>query len=265
MTKKIVIALIFITWPLSLLLANTPIDFLRYIIPVIFIIVSLVLFKQNNKFYYAPIFIIPFIEAKFAILPLLFLILNFDRKKLIQLILSIFIAILFIKPFYGQSVFTYDYEAQQKILQKEKLYPSIFLARLFQNKARIPLTKIINNSLALTDPNNYFFGFAPGQIKVDNQNLDKFPFLSLPFLLMGLYFFNKNKDWKFLLTTFIASFTNLSLLRNFDRNDFILWIPLSLLILYGLNIFNKKFQYAKYYYLIFILFAVIGVLKIFIK
>ncbi len=248
MLKRIVIFLIFIVWPLSLFLANTNKDFLKYIFP--------------------------FFEPKLVLIPIIFLIILTYKNRFILLILSLLIVFAFIwKPFFGQTIFVSDYQEQQKILQEQKLYNSIFLARLFQNKARIPMEKFANNFFALVDPNNYFFGFAPRQITVDNQNLKKFPFLSLPFLLIGIYYLFEKKQKqnlvfplkKIVLAFLFAAIINLSLLTNFDRNDFILWIPIGLIILYGLNIFNKKFKYAKYYYLLFIFFASIEILRIIIK
>ena len=239
MLKRITMFLILITWPLSLFVNNTFKDFLSYVFP--------------------------FFNPKFAVLLLILILIYFKFKKPVLIIISILILILFLKPFYGQTIFRSDYEAQQQNLQKSNLYNSIFLARLFQNKAHIPLDKFTNNFFALTDPNNYFFGFAPRQIIVDNQNLKKFPVLSLPFLLIGLYFFTKQKHWKLVLAILVASIINLSILTNFDRNDFILWIPLSLIILHGLNIFDKRFKYAKYYEIIFLIFSSIEILRILIR
>ena len=238
MLKKIAVVLILITWPISLFVNNTFKDFLSYIFP--------------------------FFNPKFAILPLIFVLIYFHFKKPVLIIVSVLILILFLKPFFGQTIFITDRDSQQQIIQKGNLYNSVFLARLFQNKARIPLDKFTNNFFSLTDPNNYFFGFAPRQITVDNQNLKKFPFLSLPFLLVGLYYFTKQKHWKLISAVLIAIIINLSLLTNFDRNDFILWIPLSLVIFHGLNIFSKRFKYAKYFRATFILFSVIEILRILI-
>jgi len=264
MLKRITIVLILVTWPLSLFLNNTQSNFINYATPAILILFSYFLHTKNYKQYYLPLLLIPFIQPKLAVLPLLFLWMNFNKKNILPLILSLLIFFAFVKPFFGQTIFRADYEAGQQVLIQQKLYPSVFLARLFQNKARIPLEKISNNFFALTDPNNYFFGFAPGQIKIDNQNLDKFPFLSILFLLIGFYFLNKNKDKKFLITIFITAILNLSILTNFDRNDFILWVPLFLVICEGLNIFNKKFKYAKFFELIFIVYAAVGLVRIFI-
>src|SRR5260221_5485546 len=237
MLRKIVTAFILIIWPISLFLYNTQKNFLHYLLP---------------------------LDPNFAVLPLLFVLIYFRFKKPLLIVFAIIVLILPFKSFFGQTIFIHDYEASQQVLQKEKLYPSIFLARLFQNKARIPLDKLTNNFFALTDPNNYFFGFAPRQITVDNQNLKKFPFLSVPFLFIGLYYLKDNKHKKTILAILIAAIINLCLLTNFDRNDFILWIPLFLIILNGLNIFNKRFKYAKHYEFIFIIFSLIEILRIFI-
>src|SRR5260221_7487388 len=238
MLKKITVGLVLIFWPLSLFLANTFPNFLNYLFPIF--------------------------QPKFAILPLLFLIINFEKRYIKLIILSLILLIILWRPFFGQTIFKFDYEKGQQVLQRSQLYPNVYLARIFQNKARIPLDKFTNNFFALTDPNNYFFGFAPRQITVDNQNLKKFPFLSLPFLFIGLYYLKDNKHKKTILAILIAAIINLCLLTNFDRNDFILWIPLFLIILNGLNIFNKRFKYAKHYEFIFIIFSLIEILRIFI-
>src|SRR6266403_1144332 len=101
MAKKIIAILIIITWPISLFLNNTPKDFLSYIFP--------------------------FFNPKFAIFPLIFVLIYFRFKKPILILVSILILIIFFKPFYGQTIFIKDYEAGQKVLQQEKLYPSIFM------------------------------------------------------------------------------------------------------------------------------------------
>lgn len=240
MLKKITIFLVLVTWPISLFLNNTPKDLLNYLLP--------------------------FLNPKFAIFPLIFVLIYFKFKKPLLILISIVILVIWIKPFFGQSIFITNNDAKEMLIQKGNLYNSVFLARLFQNKVRIPMDKFSNNFFALTDPNNYFFGFAPGQIKVDNQNLDKFTFLSLPFLLVGLYTIFKEKvsHHKLLLSFFATAIINLSFLTNFDRNDFILWIPISLIIIHGVNTLDQKFKYAKYYELTFIIFSVVEIIRLFI-
>lgn len=160
------------------------------------------------------------------------------------------------------TIFRQDYQAEQRILEKINLYPTVFFARLYQNKARIYLDKASNNLLALTDLNNYFFGFHPRQI-VGNQNLKKFPFVSIIFFLTGLYFFNRLKHKRLILYLVLPSLAYLVLLENFDRIDVILWLPLSLIILGGLEIVSGN-KYWKYTKIIFWVFTVPQLVRIFI-
>jgi len=238
--KKIVITLTLLFWPLSLLLANTFPNFLGYIFPIF--------------------------QPKFAILPLIFILLNFKKKYLKYLVLSIIFLIILWKPFFGQTILKFDYEKGQQVLQRSQLYPNVYLARVFQNKARVPFDKFTGNFFALTDPNNYFFGFAPRQITIDNQNLQKFPFLSLVFLIATAFSLNSLKHRKLIITFLLATVLNLSILGSFDRNDFILYYPLSLLIIHGVNIFDKKYaNYSKYFYLLFIVISIFELIRIFVK
>ncbi len=234
MLRKIAIFIILIFWPLNLFLNNTFTNFFHYVFPLF--------------------------EPKFAILPLIFVIFYFGFKKPKLLLVSIVFLLLFFKAFFGQTVFRFDYEANQQILQKQNLYPTIFMARVFQNKLRIPFDKISNNFFALTDPNNYFFGYAPRQITVSNQNLKKFPFLALPFLILGIYHFKNIRYKKVVLVFLIAAIFNLSLLTNFDRNDFVLWLPLALVVIHGTNYLKNKL-----YYFVFLVFAIPELIRIFIS
>ena len=260
--KIVIIFLILLFWPLNLFLANTLTDWLHYILPAILLIISFLLFSKNSKSYIFPVLLVPFIEPKLTLLPILIslFVLITDKNKKIALItffLSLIAFCIVWKPFWGQTVFKTDYEAQQSVIRKSQLYPNVFMARSFQNKARIPLDKITYNFFALIDPNNYFFGFQPRQIIVNNQNIDKFPFVSLIFFIFGLYTINKNQNKKFVLITLFASLISLIVLNSFDRNDFILWLPLSLVILHGVN----KLQ-NKYLYLIFLIFTVPQLIRI---
>lgn len=159
-----------------------------------------------------------------------------------------------------RTVFHQDYQAEQRILDKINLYPSVLFARVYQNKARIYLDKISNNLFALTDLNNYFFGFHPRQI-IGNQNLKKFPFVSIIFFLAGIYAFNKLKRKKFILQLSVFSLIYLVLLDNFDRIDILLWLPLSLIILGGLEIVSVS-KYWKYTVTAFWIFTIPQVIRI---
>lgn len=268
--KFLVTSLSLIFWPLSLFFANNFSDFLRYVAPAVLLGLSFLLLKKRVGFYLLPFFIIPIIEPKLALFPFIattiFFFLEKNSRNFIFLLLSLVILTFSWKAFWGQTIFQSDYEAQQAVISKSYLYPTVFTARLFQNKLRIYINKFNNNFFAIVDPNNYFFSFHPREIKVDNQNLTKFPFLGIIFTLFGLYYIRKHPSSKFIIAIFVSAIISLSILQIFDRNDFILWLPLSLVIIYGRKVFDekqKRFQYA--FYTLFILFTIPELMRIFVK
>ena len=268
--QDIVITLGLVFWPLNLFLANSYSNFITYLVPVAFLITSLILSKKQSKLYFLPILFIPFFEPKLALIPLGIAALELFQSKIkktpmIFLFLSLAVFLISWKGFSGQTIFTPDYEARQAVIRNTQLYKTVFMARLFHNKARIPINKFNDNFFALSDPNNYFFGFHPRQIIIDNQNLDKFPFAALPFVLFGIYHLKKSKDKRFIINTFIVSILSLSLLKIFDRNDFILWLPISLTFIHGVKQFSKKHKASIIFFLLFILFSIPELIRILVR
>lgn len=131
-----------------------------------------------------------------------------------------------------ETIFTKDYEAEQLILRNTQLYPTIIEARLFQNKGRIYLNKFTENFFALSDPNYYFFGLHPRPIVPDNKNLFKYPFVAIVFFFYGILEIGKFKYRKILLILSVFLLTSLSILKNFDGYDIILWFPVSSIIVH---------------------------------
>jgi len=265
--KFLVIFLVLLSWPLNLYLANTHQDFLQYLTPLVLITISFFLYINKYKYCSLPSLLIPVFEPKLAIFPVLFVLsqVPFSKDKKISLMvlaLSLILLAVSWKPFWGQTIFTPDYQARQEVLRNIHLYPTPFLARMFQNKVKIIGDKFTGNLFALTDPNNYFFAFHPREITVTNQNLDKYPFLALAFLLVGIYFFAKNPYKRFILASFFAGVISLSLLTNFDRQDFILWLPISLVVLGGIQqTLAKKNRLVNLFAVLFIVFAIIQFLR----
>jgi hypothetical protein len=138
-----------------------------------------------------------------------------------------------------ETILTNDYEAEQLVLRNIQLYPTVFTARLFQNKPRIYLNKFTGNFFSLTDPNYYFFGLHPRPIVPDNKNLFKFPFPAIIFFLVGAFSLSWKKNKVFLLyisTTLLF----LSILKNFDGFDIILFPGIVFLIIKGMSIMEEK-------------------------
>lgn len=144
------------------------------------------------------------------------------------------------KPTIPQTIFLKDYEAEQLVLRNIHLYPTPLFARVFQNKGRIYLNKFLDNFFALTDPNNYFFGLHPRPIVPNNKNLFKFPFIAIVFFLYGIFNIDKYKYKKVLFVSTMFLLALLSILNNFDGYDFVLWLPISLLIIYGIDTLHAK-------------------------
>ena len=268
--KLFTIVFILALWPLSFLLKNSFSEFVYYGLPMLFILLSFLLFIKKNTYW--PLILMPISVINDALLffPFLVAILNFiflSRTKLsvFLLLLSIVIIVFGFSNFSLKSILTYHYQEQQSVIRKGQLYPTVWLARLFQNKPGIYLDKYKFNLSALTDPNNYFFGFHPREI-VENQNLTKFPFLSIVFFLLGIYYFRENIHWKFIVIAACALIFSLSLLTHFDKIDFVLFLPLSLLILTGFRHFFKKLNIIKIIFLgSFLFFGFLEYLQLFTR
>lgn len=268
--KFSIIGLCLLFWPISLLVTNTFSDFIRYVIPAVLLGSSIISLQVGYKLFIFPMLFVPFVEPKLAVLPLIIvlslLLLHRDKKYTIFVLASLLILILNWKSFWGQTIFQTDYEAQQEIIGKSYLYPNVFTARVFQSKPRIYINKFNNNFFALIDPGNYFFNFHPREILIDNQNLTKYPFLSLVFVLFGFYYLKKHPYWKFILAVLIGSILSLSILKLFDRNDFVLWIPLSFVLVHGIATFHKRQKKLRaIFYLSFFVFAVPELIRIFLR
>jgi hypothetical protein len=135
---------------------------------------------------------------------------------------------------------------------------------VFQNKARIVTDKFSINLTALIDPGNYFFSFHPREGVVNNQNLIKYPFLTIIPLLIGLIYFKKLKYYKFIISIFFSGIFSLSFLEIFDRSDFLLWLPITIFFIHGINqIYNyKKRRLFLLFSLAFVLSCLIEFLRI---
>lgn len=143
-----------------------------------------------------------------------------------------------------------DYQGQQKILRQTFLYPNVFLARLFQNKLQIPISKFEHNLTAIFDPNNYFFGFHPREI-IGVDNPVKFPLVSLPIFFFAILNLSNLRSRRWLVGAFIIFALSLTFFENYFYYDFLLYFPLAFLFLHGLkNIPPKLDRYQNIYFLI---------------
>ncbi len=260
---SIIFTLVF--WPAHLFLSNTPADFLSYFLPAVLLGISLFLYPSSNYFWF--LLAIGLIQPKLALFPLLVSLLFFLIKKqnLLFLLLSAIIFIFNLKPFQAQSILHYDHNKTQEVISRTQLYPNSLLARTFHNKARIYLDKTNERLFALTDINNYFFSFHPRENILENQNLVKFPFVSIIFFLVGLFYLNKHPKFIFLTLIAASLLTNLSMLNIYDRNDFILWPILAAVIIFGAKTpYSSTHRLANITSAVLLLFAGIEFIRLFL-
>jgi hypothetical protein len=141
-------------------------------------------------------------------------------------------------PLQINTVFKEDYQARQKVLRNINLYPSVLMARMFQNKAGVVLDKYLDNFFSLLDPNYYFFGSHPREV-VGGQNYTRLPILTLLPLIWFL-FKSKIKSKKNILFFMSLAIIFLSFFTNFYQYDLILWPSLVFCIAVGLGEMYKK-------------------------
>ena len=142
-----------------------------------------------------------------------------------------------------ESIFAEDYQGRQLILRNTYLYPTVFLARVFQNKLNIPLSKFEGNFFSLLDPNYYFFSSHPREM-YHNSNLVKFPFILIIFFFYGLFSITGLKHFRLLGLLFLVSVSLLSLLVDFGRYDLILWPMFSVVIIHGYREFSQRYSFS---------------------
>lgn len=165
----------------------------------------------------------------------------------------------------GETIFTKDYEAEQLIIRNIHLYPDVILARTFQNKAKIYIERYVGSFFVLIDPNNYFFALHPEPLR-ERANIFKYPFLSIVFFAIGIYYINKSKYQKLIIPTLIPLVFILPIFKNFEGVDFLLYFPISLLIINGVNVFwSKNKRFFNWFSIVFILFTIPEIIRSFIK
>lgn len=154
-----------------------------------------------------------------------------------------------------QTIFAPDYQGRQLILRNINLYPSVWLARMFQNKAIVISNKYFENLFEIIDPNYYFFGSHPREV-VGGQNYTRLPLLAL-FPILWFLFRSKYSKKKTFLLFFTFLILVLSLFTNHYIYDFVLWIFFLPMIYVGLSGCCQKNQKHGIVFLILLTIEVI--------
>lgn len=251
----LIAAICLLFWPIGLYFSIPLPEYSRYLFAALVVAAS---FRWNFI-----LLMLPFIDPKLALVSPVFFLLRRQSSK--YLVLSTLVLFITWFGFYQQSIFIPDHEARQAIISKAFLYPNPFLARTFQNKLTPFITKAESNFFALVDPNNYFFGFHPSEILLDNLNLTKFPTFAIFFFLYGLIKIKNIKNLRHLAGISCGLILSLSLVKNFDRIDLVLLPPLFYLVFHG--IISLKQDHKKtftLFNLIFIIFSLTDYIYLFV-
>lgn len=240
MTKNIFFwisfTLVAIFWPISFYRANTD-TWISFFIPALVLLMDWCLYLRQVKYHYFIFLVLPLLNPVYLAFPFIYFLISLKEiPKKIIIIFSLCLLILTVfsyRHFYAYSIFTPDPFRQDTLIKKISLIPSRTLARVFENKATVPLDKYTSNFFTSMDLNNYFFALHPRE-NADNQILDKAPLLALIPFLIGFFYLSRNKHRKWLGVVFLSAVLSFAFINNQDRYDFLVFFPFILLIYFGL-------------------------------
>jgi hypothetical protein len=123
--------------------------------------------------------------------------------------------------------------------QKELALDTSPIKKIYYNKVTIIKDRYFKNFLVLIDLNNYFFEMHPRE---DVSGVDyrfKYPFWTIVFLILGIKATVKNKKYSWIWGLIFLEIILLSFLKHLDGWDFILFLPISWLMILGLKKNNE--------------------------
>lgn len=109
------------------------------------------------------------------------------------------------------------------------------IKKFYYNKVTIIKDRYFKNFLVLIDLNNYFFAMHPRE---DVSGVDyrfKYPWWTIIFLILGIQVAVKNKKYTWIWWTTLLIMIILSFLKYMDCWDFVLFFPISWLMILGVK------------------------------
>ncbi|MCW1949467.1 MAG: hypothetical protein KIH89_003460 [Candidatus Shapirobacteria bacterium] len=173
-------------------------------------------------------------------------------KKAIWLILIAGIVIswplsLIVKPaHFDKATIFYPITEQEKWnFEKRLALDTSRFKKVYYNKTTVIKERYLKNFLVMLDLNNYFFGMHPRE---DVSGVDyrfKYPFVTIIFLILAIKATVNNKKYIKVWLIFLAEIFLLSLMKQIDGWDAILFLPLTYLLSIGSRELNKyKFSWV---------------------
>lgn len=263
--------LISIFWPLSFFFANQD-SWTTFFLALGILILDYFLYSIRVKYHHFLYLLLPVIHPAFLAFPIFYLLYlvissrglswwkNFSLISFTLLVITV--SIFSSKAFFAHSIFTPDPLAFDTLSRKISLIPNRNLARVFENKTTIFQDKFKSNIFVSFDLNNYFFSLHPQEIG-GNQNINKFPYLALIPFLIGIYYILEYKHRVWLVATLLVSITSIAFINNQDRFDFIVYLPIVLICLYGHRLLlDKLSKYFWFFSAIFVPASIIELIRI---
>ncbi len=140
-----------------------------------------------------------------------------------------------------------------------RAYPSKFLRLgywLEERKESIIFNRITTNLFENLDPNLYFFSNHPGQ-RVGIKEFEKFPYILLPFFLLGIFDLISKKNNIFWLISFLVPIIILSIIGNKNNLG-----PFSLFPFFIIPIYEGLKKLQKKHFKIFIIVLILVLIQI---
>jgi len=130
-------------------------------------------------------------------------------------------------------------ESEKIDFEKKLALDTSGLKRFYYNKTTIYKERYLKNCLVLMDLNNYFFGMHPREDVTGVDYRFKYPFWTIIFLISAIGVTVRNKKYFKIWLIILFEILFLSFFKKIDGLDFILFIPISwLLILGAINLFK---------------------------
>jgi len=132
-------------------------------------------------------------------------------------------------------------ETEKIDFEKKLALDTSQLKRFYYNKMTIYKDRYLKNFLVLMDLNNYFFAMHPREDVTGVDYRFKYPFWTIIFLISTIGVTVKNKKYIKIWLIILVEILILSFFKKVDGLDFILFIPISWLLILGvINLFGWK-------------------------
>jgi len=142
-------------------------------------------------------------------------------------------------PIEFETIFYPVTESEKIDFEKKLALDTSGLKRFYYNKTTIYKERYLKNFLVLMDLNNYFFGMHPREDVAGVDYRLKYPFWTVIFLISAIGVTVRNKKYFKIWLIILFEILILSFFKKIDGLDFILFIPISwLLILGAINLFK---------------------------